>query len=54
MIVSVKLDLSVVLICIPPIISNDESSSHVLIDHMNVILGEMFIQVLCPFFSLVI
>ena len=54
MIMSVRWDLSVVLICIPPIISNDDSSSHVLIDHMNVIFGEMFIQVLCPFFNLVI
>ena len=54
MIVSVRWDLSVVLICIPPIISNDESSSHVLIDHLNVIFGEMFIQILCPFFNLAI
>ena len=54
MIVSVRWDLSVVLICIPPIISNDESSSHVLIDHLNVIFGEIFIQILCPFFNLAI
>uniref|UniRef100_A0A8D0Q1F6 Uncharacterized protein n=1 Tax=Sus scrofa TaxID=9823 RepID=A0A8D0Q1F6_PIG len=46
--------LMVVLICISLIISNVEHFFHVLVGHLYVFLGEMFIQVFCPFFNWVV
>ena len=44
----------VVLICISPIISDAEHFFHVLVGHLYVFLGEMSIQILCPFFNWVV
>ena len=47
---SVKYYLTVVFICISLMISDGECFFHVLFGHLYIFLGEMSIQVLCPFF----
>ena len=46
--------LMVVLICISLIISDVEHFFQVLVGHLYIFLGEMSLQVLCPFFNWVI
>src|SRR5512145_1269012 len=46
--------LMVVLICISLIIRDVEHFFHVLVGHLYIFLGEMSIQVFCPFFNWVV
>ena len=46
--------LRVVLICISLIISDAEHFFHALVGHLHIFLGEMSIQVFCPFFHWIV
>uniref|UniRef100_A0A8D1Y1C5 Uncharacterized protein n=1 Tax=Sus scrofa TaxID=9823 RepID=A0A8D1Y1C5_PIG len=46
--------LTVVLICISPIISDVDHFFHVPVVHLCIFFGEMSIQVFCPFFNWVV